>query len=447
MRNTIGLFAAFVLLAACSSSSSGNNADAGGGGGGGGDDGGTPTNEGGTTNPDGGGGGTFAWHAITLPDDLDATDNAGERVTGVVCTAVDKCIVTTNPFGEAGHVYATDGKVLLNGNAPLITGDGTYADQFHTAGSVEFLGAEIVGTRVILRLEGAENAFVSATGDITAPASWTSTTLGTSGTADTNFGLNAQFGIGTNGTKWAFIGNGRVWEATTATPAPATSWMDIFSPNATPPIPSDIDTQRTADPTLCNTDPSVSFQPTPDQNLYFAPDLSLIVTPASAVNQFGDDTAGVCISLDGGHTFHHSAFAGLNDGQGPTGINCSSKDHCVAYGGTQSNDGSAVVYMTNNASAGKDSTWAKATIPTTPNDSGFRDVAFAPDGMHGWLVGSSSSNGSLMYTTTDGGATWTDSTADVKTLAKDNRLHSVYVYDATHVYIGGEQGVLLASGS
>ncbi|MEO8797763.1 MAG: YCF48-related protein, partial [Polyangiaceae bacterium] len=336
---------------------------------------------------------------------------------------------------------------ILNGGTSLVTGDDAFAGKFGTVGSVEFAGVQVVGSRVIARTEGAESAFVSATGDITQAASWTSVVTGTSGSAGSNFALNAQLGIATNGTKWTMVSHGRIWEATTATPGPAASWTNIFSPQASSPIPADIATQRSADPTICNTDPDTSIQPQLTQATYVAPDLSIIVGPAGAVNQTGDDTPGVCISTDGGHTFHHSAFAGLDDGQGPVGVACTSKDHCVGYGGIQSNDGTAVIYVTNNASSGATSTWTKATIPTTPVDAGFRSAAFAPDGMHGWIVGNSASNGSLMYTTSDGGTTWTDATGTVKTLAGDHRLHSVYVFDATHVWIGGEQGVLLASGS
>jgi hypothetical protein len=183
------------------------------------------------------------------------------------------------------------------------------------------------------------------------------------------------------------------------------------------------------------------------QAAYVAPDLSVIVSPAGAVNQNGNDTAGVCISVDGGHSFHHSAFAGVDAGSGPLGIGCSSKDHCVAYGGIQSTPSTAFIYVSNNASSGATSTWTKATTPTIPDDTGFRSVAFAPDGMHGYIVGNTAAQGSLLFTTTDGGTTWTDATSTVKTLTGDNRLHSVYAFDATHVWIGGEKGTLIASGN
>lgn len=435
---------AFLFLAGCSSSSN-NATDAGASNDGGtipGNDGGT--NEGGVVDTDGG---SVAFRAITLPDDLDATDNVGERVTGIACTAANKCVVVTSPNGEAGHIYATDGHTILNGGAALVTGDETYADQFGTVGTVQFLGVQVIGSRVVAHTDGAESAFVSATGDITQPASWTSVVTGTSATAATSFALNPQFGFGTNGTKWVMLNDGRIWEATVATPAPAASWTVTFSPQASSPIPADIETQRGADPTLCDSDPTASIAPQLTQAAYVAPDLSVIVSPAGAVNQHGNDTAGVCISVDGGHSFHHAAFTGVDDGSGPLGIGCSSKDHCVAYGGIQSTPNTAFIYVSNNASSGATSTWTKATTPTIPDDTGFRSVAFAPDGMHGYIVGNTAAQGSLLFTTTDGGATWVDSTSTIKAATGDNRLHSVYVFDATHVWIGGEKGTLIASGS
>jgi photosystem II stability/assembly factor-like uncharacterized protein len=155
----------------------------------------------------------------------------------------------------------------------------------------------------------------------------------------------------------------------------------------------------------------------------------------------------VCISLDGGHTFHHAEFTGVALGAGPVGVTCTSSSHCVAYGGLKSTASSAYVYVSTNASMGATSTWTKATTPTLPDDTQLRAVAFAPDGKTGWLVGSTSANGSLLFTTTDGGATWADDTTTISALTQDNPLHSVYALDATHVWIGGENDTLVASGN
>ncbi len=94
---------------------------------------------------------------------------------------------------------------------------------------------------------------------------------------------------------------------------------------------------------------------------------------------------------------------------------------------------SAYVYVSTNASQGAASTWTRATTPALPEDAQLRSVAFAGDGMTGWLVGITAAKGSLLLTTTDGGATWTDATSSITAATQDNPLHSVYALDATHV--------------
>lgn len=386
----------------------------------------------GSSSGGGGDGGAAGFRAITMPGN-------GERVTGFYCSDAHTCVLTAEPFGDAGHVYATDGNTIT---ATLVTGDDAFASKLGTIGTVAFLGVASVGGVVVARVIGAEDAFVSATGPITSASSWT----GVLGAANpTDFGLNAQFAFGTNGSRWTLVSAGRIWEATSA-PSPTTTWTNVYSPQAVPSIPADIADQRAADPTLCDTDPSVSVSPDLVQEVYVAPDESLVITPAGAVNQAGDDTAGVCISTDGGHTFHHAAFTGVAMGAGPTGITCTSASHCLAWGGVQDQAGSAYVYVSSNASQGASSTWTLATTPSLPEDTELHGTAFAPDGKTGWMVGRTSSGGSLLLTTSDGGATWTDASATISALAQNNPLHSVYAFDATHVWIGGENDTLLVSG-
>jgi hypothetical protein len=433
---------------------SGTDASTGGGGGdggvgtgsdsgGGGSDSGTGTGTDGSTGTggEGGTGGTATFKAITLPDPVD--DESPDRVTGVYCTALGKCAVSTDAFGGTGHVYATDGKTITS---TLLTGDETYGEMFHTLGGLDFLGFSVVNGLVVVNVIDSEGAFISASAssDITQAGSWTGVP-----TTNTDFGLNAQYSWTASGTgataSWLLLSAGRIW-STTGTPTTATTWTNIYSPQATPSIPEGIADMHTADPTLCDTDPTVEIAPDLAQSVYAAADQSVIITPAGATNQHGDDAPGVCISVDKGKTFRHAAFANVTgDDSGPTGITCTSKDHCIAFGGT-TDDSKPFVFQSTNASSGATSTWKAATIPTNANAI-LRAAAFAADGKTGWLVGwDGSSMNSLLYTTTDGGSTWTDSTGTVATAAGNNRLHSVYVFDAAHVFIGGEQETLIASG-
>ena len=407
MRTFIRLALGASLLAACSASN-GSGTDAGSatnpeGGGGGGDDGGaagrrrqrhgwlgTGSDGGGPgdtgTGTDGGGGpgdtgtksdgGTsVSFRAITLP-------GSGERVTGAYCSDAHTCVVTTNPFGDAGHIYSSDGNTITG---TLVTGDDTYAAMFNTTGTVSFLGVSSVGGKVVARVIDAEEAFVTATGPITSAASWTGV-VGASNGGD--FGINAQYGIGTNGTRWTLVSAGRVWEAP-ATPGPTTAWTNVFSPQAVPPIPANIADLRTADPTLCDTDPTISVSPDLAQEIYVAADGSLIVSPSGSVNQAGDDTAGVCISVDGGHTFHHAEFTGVAMGLGPMENQLHVERPLASpTAASRATPARSTSTSPNNASQGATSTWTKATTPARPGDTELRAVAFAPDGKTGWLVGS-----------------------------------------------------------
>lgn len=364
-----------------------------------------------------------------------------ERVTGVHCTSPRACVLTADPVTGAGHVYATDGHTVT---ATLVTGDSALAASLGTLGTLSFLGlSPLEDGRLMARVRGQEAAFVTASGDPTQPSSWTAVRLGTAAGAE--LGLNAQFALVSAGGEWLLASQGRLLTTTDA-PAPGATWTVRWSPAATPSVPSDIDAQRAADPTLCNSDPSVAIVPALLEPVHVAPDLSLLVAPAGAVGQGGSDTPGVCISTDGGAHFHHAAFAGLEQGSGPVGVRCTSRDHCVAFGGVESRPDSVAVFVTDDASSGAGSTWSRAATPALDAEARLRGVAFADDGVHGWLVGAAGPATPLLLRTVDGGHTWADATNGIRALAPDVRLHSVYVLDTTHVWIGGEHDVLLTSG-
>jgi hypothetical protein len=178
---------------------------------------------------------------------------------------------------------------------------------------------------------------------------------------------------------------------------------------------------------------------------YVAPDLSILVYPAGARNQMGDAGPGVCVSTDEGRSFHHVPFPDVEGDLGPVGVGCATADHCFAYGGVDSAPSSAYVYVSFDARRGADSTWERSTLPRLPEDSGFRGAAFDPAGTNGWAVGHNGAGGPLMLVTSDGGRSWADATSAIRGLAPASRLHTVYVDDDAHVWIGGENGTLLTN--
>ena len=140
-------------------------------------------------------------------------------------------------------------------------------------------------------------------------------------------------------------------------------------------------------------------------------------------------------------------FKGIWNGAGQVGVTCATPSRCVAFGGLDYRAGSAYLFVTNDAPKGADSSWTRAALPALREESKFRHVAFAPGGTRGWTVGMVGAANPLVLETGDGGASWKDVTGSVRALAPSVRLHSVYAFDAEHIWIGGEQGTLLTTGN
>lgn len=77
----------------------------------------------------------------------------------------------------------------------------------------------------------------------------------------------------------------------------------------------------------------------------------------------------------------------------------------------------------------------------------FNYAFFAPDGLHGWIIGLDDTNDlGLALVTTDGGQTWSVDATGIANVdpANEERLRAGFALDATHVWIGGDHGVLFA---
>ncbi|WP_157202737.1 hypothetical protein [Calidithermus chliarophilus] len=375
-----------------------------------------------------------AFRAVKLP-------NENERVTGIYCAAANACVISTDMPGGPGHVYASDGKQIT---ATLITGDSKFAEPLGTLGDLGFLGFTKVGDRLVVHTSSAGGAFISATGDITKPASWSAAKIGVLDGGGT-FGLNQQMGIGTRDGRWVLFTLRTLYDSTDA-PGPGALWSPLWSP-VSPSVPRNFAELQRADKRLCDSDPGTSIQPRLTQPAYVAPDLSLILYPNGARNQRGSGNPGVCISTDGGRRFYRAEFKGVEGDLGPLGVTCAGATRCLAYGGLDYAPASAYIFVSNDPQKGPDSSWTRATLPALRENAQFRHVFFAPGGTNGWAVGKTDSSSPLLLQTSDGGATWRDATASVRALAPSSRLHAGFAFDAEHVWIGGERGLLLTSGN
>jgi hypothetical protein len=412
---------AFAMLTGCGTGG-GDGMDGGGGGGGGG-------------NGDG-------FHAVDLPN-----EQSQNEVRAVYCTAPDRCIIATrSTVGDTGGVFAvSDTKV---GDKLL---DGVYMGPVskvsNVFGDLDFIGFEPTRNGVVAHLS-VSSVYAVASGDVTAKASWTFVNMGRE--SGDPLPLNAQAALqqGSDG-KWLFVNKqGAVYSASQP-PSMTTAWTIVWQPTATPSVPADFADLLQADPTLCDADVTAGGLPEPSSMAYIAQDLSVMVAPAAGLNQAGTAKPGVCISTDRGAHFFNVPFTGTPDdvsSPGPVGVKCVDKDTCWAYNGLEFQKGTAYIYYTTNASAGKTSTWTRAMLPdnvSAGQETTLSGIFFAPDRMHGWAVGNIDHH-ALLLRTGDGGHTWKDVSDSVQGV-KNNDLYNGFALDNDHVWLVGRFGTLMAT--
>jgi hypothetical protein len=212
-------------------------------------------------------------------------------------------------------------------------------------------------------------------------------------------------------------------------------------------------TIATPDASLCDPPSTYNSDPTGGggtdrhgMNLHVSSDGHNIVYPQSSV--------AVCVTTDGGTTW--TKVMPPNPPSTPPerrNIYFMDDSHGLFFGGDDLGD-TAFVYTTSNGGT----SWTAATIPAQ----GAQDVHalfsafFAPDHHTGFLVGKQSLDDAvpppLLWKTTDGGATWTDITTTSFTgTAIDptgfSQLTCGFALDAQHIWLGGHDGTLFANTS
>lgn len=395
----------------------------------------------GGTSGSGGAGGTsgtgpVGWRAIPLP----AADQEA-RVTGVHCSSRSSCVIATHPLGDYGKVYAASESSV---GAVLVSG-ATVEPLAHVSGTPGFLGFERTREGLTARLT-VSGAYVTDKGELTQVSSWQVAELGR--VEGSTFPLNAQesLQVAADGT-WRFINNRGYLYGATSAPSATTAWTRLWSPTASPSVPSDFAARKSADPSLCHSDLTTGTSPKQTQNVWMSQDLALIVHPSRGLGQAGTSAPGVCISTDRGASFHTVPFADAPTTvtePGPTAVTCLDTNRCFALGGLEFQLGSVFIYRTENASMGVSSTWVRATLPqgiSSATDVSLSAIFFAPDGQHGWTVGTKARKG-LLLRTKDGGKTWED-VSNGPLAITTQRLHTGFALDQDVVWLGGEKGALL----
>jgi hypothetical protein len=386
--------------------------------------------------PDGDGPGTGEYRLVELVATADGVDRAGvDVVTGIRCAAADHCAFATRNRDSGGALFTTaDGDRL----EPVFTSKDIEAAT-GLIGYAQFLSIDDTGAGWIARLDIAE-PFVMSSGDPASPASWSMVDVG-SNESDSDFSVlnNQELVRASAAGDWLYIYSGVIWRAGSA-PGSATTWSGMWAPHRVPTFPRDYEAQKDADPTLCDSDPVVAVDPDMGQLGYASDDLGFVVYPAGGRNQAATDPPGVCVSHDGGASFHQVPFPNLAEEEiGPLAVHCLDADRCWAFNGVAFDGGPAYVYYSSDASAANP-TWRRGVAPSEDDDDQPRALAMAPDGQRGWLVG----DDGLAWQTSDGGATWTDARAELAGAAGgDVDWTSVVALEGGRAWFGGAAGVLL----
>ncbi len=222
----------------------------------------------------------------------------------------------------------------------------------------------------------------------------------------------------------------------TSTSAPGTSatYTDVWAPQSTPSIPA------TIPETMCQGGPLGTGRPKTRYSVHVAADRNFIAYTSNP----GTYEPQLCISTDGGRSFtpRKLAVPASTDAYPPTGVTFTSATNGFAWFASTS----AGTYLKRSTDGG--STWTDVALPAELASHGLELPAafFASDGQHGWLAGyDATDGGALLIATTDGGASWTKvgGVKEAVEAAGGTKLYTVFALDADHVWLGGERGVIL----
>jgi hypothetical protein len=413
---TIGIAVAFAFVAACSSNGGDNNSD----GGNQNPDGGNTNPDGGNTNPDGGGGG--GWKTMTLPSPHD-----GDEITGIFYSSATAGFIATVPGqnANAGAVLAVTatsvGAIAFDGDVSQSAGG--------VLGGLEFEG-------LLATPSGSLIAITDSNDLVSAPTLTGAFTNVKNGVGDIGGGQVAGAFFGSNLTLLGIDGNG--FEKASSVPSPTAVYTDIFDPGSIPTVPDPIPNNQCQDAVEVGD----SFESGLTAVTFSADGNTIAYTTLSDA----DAVPEVCVSKDGGQTFLPTELTGKPQLK-PGGIifpKPSDASTLIVYSGDLVEaDANYVLRSTNGGTS-----FTPVTLPTglTAKKLQLYGAFFLADGMHGWIVGyDGSADTGLALVTSDGGQTWTlDATVAAATASGVQKLHSVFALDTSHVWMGGENGTLIA---
>jgi hypothetical protein len=367
---------------------------------------------GGTT----GGGGGGAWKAMPLLDDGNVTRSGNDLVTGIYFASPDDGYVVTQSdmgsFGDGGAVFKTSGSEVTS--LAFSGKDGGPSE----SGGVDFVGVDPTPNGIV--------AFAYSADVVASTDHGATFTIVKDGNLA---GIEPVLALRESNSGTTIVRETGVVSTSPSAPGPSASFTDVWAPNGDPPTPNPVPAD------MCQGGPRGTGAPVTRASVYVSNDRQTIAY-TSAPN-FDPQ---ICISHDGGSSFHPVLLTvpDTADSVPPTGIAFANATTAITWWASQSAPGNA--YIQRSTDGGM--TWTTVALPSdvASHELELPGGFFAPDGTHGWIVGyDHDSSHALVLSTTDGGASWASESID-----SEYKLYSGFALDATHVWIGGQAGTLLA---
>lgn len=389
-----------------------------------------PMDDDGTGNGSGSGSGSGGtWTAMPIPDD---TSNPNEtvyhqgntRVTGIYYASPDKGIVVSQGDGET----FSDGGAIFLANADAVTDVAFSGDNTGVSldGAIDFVGIERTPTGYI--------AMAYASDVISSKDGGATFQIEKNGGA-TRFGIEPVIAYQLSSSGTTMIRKSGVVTTSTGTPGPSTTYVDVWAPNANPPMPNPVPDD------MCQGGPLGTGVPHTRYSAYVSPDRNFIAYTSNRFHQ-----PEICISTDGGRSFHPRALDVAESAidYPATGVLFTNATTGLTWFAQPTADGGSYIKRTTDGGT----TWTDIALPAEIASSSIDLPAgfFLPDGQHGWLAGYDyDAREALLLSTTDGGLTWSKvgGVGAAVEAAGGDKLFTVFALAPDQVYLGGARGLLM----
>jgi hypothetical protein len=353
---------------------------------------------------------------MPLIDDGSVTRADNDLVTGIYFASADDGYVVTQgdmgSFGDGGAVFKTSATEVKS-----------LAFSGKNGGPSELGGVDFVG----LQPTPSGIAAFAYSADLVASTDHGATfAIAKNGNLA---GIEPLLGFMQSASGTTVVRDTGVVSVSTSAPTPTASYTDVWAPNGTPPTPDPVPANE------CQGGPLGTGAPVTRSSVYVSADrMTIAYTSAPAMDPQ------ICLSHDGGQSFTPTLLQGISSDATtpPTGLAYANATTAITYWASTTYPGEAYIQRSTDGGA----SWTTVAVPSdiASHSLELHGAFFAPDAMHGWIVGyDHDASKALILTTSDAGATWTTEPID-----NDNKLYAGFALDATHVWVGGEAGTLLA---